>query len=130
MKEILEKVDFEAYTAYKININIVDSHLFPDIKEGDPLVDQDGQSRDPISDVRRSIKYSSPFENKKIIESMEIEDEREDMHGNFCRNIDVNFYLLIDKEDEEFSTEVLHDELEEEWRDGSECKITITPYEN
>ncbi len=128
MKEILKKVDFEAYNVHEINIKVYDSHLFQDVKEGEATEDEDGQSKDAISDVRRTIKYSVPFENKKIIELMNIEDEREDAHGNFCRNVEVQYYLLIAKE-EEFSLEKLHDELEEEWRDGCESKITITPYE-
>ncbi len=127
MKNILDAVDFDIHLVYEIKLNIYDSYMFKDIKEGAALEDEHGQSLDAISDVRRTIKYSFPFDNKKIIKSINIEDETEDEYNDLCRNIKLHYYLLIDKEEqEEFCTEELHDELEEEWRDGSECEIEIT----
>ncbi len=127
MKNILDAVDFDTHFIYEIRLNIYDSYMFKDVKEGGALEDEHGQSLDAVSDVRRTIKYSFPSENKKIINAINVEDQREDEHGDLCRNIELHYYLLVDKEeDEEFCIEELHDELEEEWRDGSECEIKIT----
>jgi len=130
MENILDKVNFDTHIVYDIKLTVEESYLFNNLEEGAASEDENGQSLDPVSDVRRTIKYSYPFENKKIIKSINVEDEKDDVHGNTCRDVSVHYYLLVDKEEEEeFCTEILHDELEEEWRDGSECKVQITPYE-
>ena len=131
MDKMLEQVDFEKYTAYDIQIKVNDTYMYPNPKEGAAQEDENGQAVDAVSNVRRTIKYSIPFEGKKIIKNINVEEERVDADENeeLCRNISFNYYLLIDNADiDEFSTEVLHDDLEEEWRDGTAvCDIEIKP---
>lgn len=129
MESILDEVDFDKYNVYNIEVSVQENDVFPDGKENE--VDQYGQSMDVISDLRRTVKYSYPFESKKIIKSILPKDEKEDSNGNVCRDINLEYYLLVDKEEmEEFSTEVLHDTLEEEWHAASTgCQIRINPYE-
>ncbi|MBC8237276.1 MAG: hypothetical protein H8E76_03510 [Helicobacteraceae bacterium] len=129
MESILDKVDFDKYSVYNIQVNVHESDVFPGGKENE--VDEYGQSMDVVSDLRRTVKYSHPFDNKKIIKSILPEDEKEDSNGDLCRDINLEYYLLVDKEEmEDFSIEVLHDTLEEEWHSGSSgCDIIISPYE-
>ena len=128
MEQILDKVDFDKYTVYDIQINVIDSYNFETSKESENEL---GQSNDVISRVRRTIKYSFPFDEKKIINEINVEDEKEDENEELCRNLAFRYYLLVETENiDEFDTEELHDELEEEWRSGSsECNITISLYE-
>ena len=129
MESILGEVDFEKYDVYNIQINVRESDTFDNTKEGQ--VDEHGQALDIVSDLRRSIKYSYPFENKKIIKSIIAHDEKENEDGVGCHDIELEYYLLIDKEEmEDFSTEELHDILDEEWNGGNAgCEIVITLYE-
>lgn len=126
MDKILEKVDFENNTVYEIKVSVEDSSAFENSTEDDTQ-DIDGQAMDPVSRVRRTIKYSYPLENKKIIKSIDVSEETEDKDLTLCRNISVHYYLLVDSQEvDEFSRDELHDELEEEWRDGSaDCEIEI-----
>jgi len=129
MENILGKVDFDTHSVYAIQVNMQENDIFLDGKEKE--LDEHGQSMDVVSDLRRTLKYSYPFENKKIIKSIIPQDQKEDSNGNLCRDINLEYYLLVDKEDmEDFSIEELKDTLEEEWYAGSSvCDITITPYE-
>ena len=131
MQSALDKVDFDKYTLYTIQINVEGTFNFGDLKEGEKTEDEDGQSLDVVSDVRRSIKYSFPFEDKKVISSIKVEDEAEDENGDLCRDLQLEYYLLVETEDlDSFSMEELHDELDEEWtNNGASCKININPYE-
>lgn len=130
MESILSKVDFETHGVYSVTLSVSESDMFENAKEGE--VDEYGQSLDIVSELRRAIKYSFPFENKKIIKSIVAEDEKENEDGVLCRDIELEYYLLVDKEDmEEFSIEELHDVLEEEWNGGNAaCKIAIDLYES
>ena len=129
MKNVLDKVDLEKYTLFNIKLNIVDTYDFPDLKEGAKTEDEHGQSLDITSDVRRTIKYSFPCENKKIISAIKIGEEREDEYGDLCRNLELDYSLLVETENiDDFSLEELHDEIEEVWRNGSDrCEINISP---
>lgn len=129
MENILDKVDFDTHSVFTIQVNMQENDIFPDGKENE--VDEYGQSMDVVSDLRRTVKYSFPFESKKVIKSIFPQDEKEDSNGNLCRDINLEYYLLVDKEEmEDFSIEELHDTLEEEWHSGSSaCEIMITPYE-
>ena len=129
METILDKVDFDKYSVYNIQINIQENDIFTDGKENE--VDEYGQSLDVVSDLRRTVKYSHPCDNKKVIKSIMPQDQKEDSNGDVCRDIDLEYYLLVNKEEmEEFCTEELHDILEEEWHSGSTgCEIRINPYE-
>ena len=130
MQDILDKVDLDLYTIYNIKINVLDTYDFVDIKEGAKTEDENGESLDPVSDVRRTIKYSFPFENKKIISSITVKEEKEDSYGELCRNVECEYYLQVETQNiDDFSLEELHDEIEEVWRNGSSgCEITISPY--
>ena len=131
MKEILNKIDFSEYSVYEININIKDSTILDNAD--DNKVDENGQSMDSVSLARRTVKYSFPFDNKKIINTIEIGDEvEEEGTGDLCRSIALHYYIVVEKQEvEEFDTEELHDVLEEEWRDGSSgCDIKITLLED
>jgi len=127
MNTTLDKVDFDKYTVYDIQIKIAASYMFEGLTEDDTTTDEHGQAQDIFSDVRRTIKYSSPFDNKKIISTINIDKEKEDEHGTLCRDFLLKYHLLVETEEvEDFSVEELHDNLEEEWRDGSsDCEITI-----
>ena len=133
MEDILKKVDLEIHDIYEITINIGETSQFEDVEEGQPTHNSDGESLDSVSQVRRGIKHSAPFENKKIIKNISVSEDIEDSEGYLCKNIQIHYFLLIDKEEEceEFSTVELHDILEEEWRDGSSgCDIKITLLED
>lgn len=131
MNSALEKVDFDKFTLYKIQIDMKDSFGFGDIKEGQAAEDENGESLDPLPYVRRSIKYSYPFDNKKIINNINIEDEKEDEDGDLCRDINMDYYLLVETENiDDFPLQELHDVIEEEWRNSSPaCEVTISLYE-
>lgn len=128
MESILSKVDFETQSVFNINIKIYENTVYDNTKEGE--VDEHGQALDIISDLRRSIKCSSPLDNKKIIKSIVPHEDKEDENGDVCRDIEMEYYLLINNEDiDEFSEEGLKDELEEEWFTGSSsCNVEINLY--
>lgn len=130
MKNALDTIDLDIFTPYTIKIKVIDTYDFPELKEGAKTEDEDGQSLDPTSDVRRTIKYSFPCENKKIISTIKLYDEIEDEHAELCRNIELEYHLLFQTQSmDDFSLEELHDEIEEVWRNGSAgCEITISPY--
>ena len=129
MENILDKVDFDTHSVFTIQVNMQENDIFLDGKENE--VDEYGHSMDAVSVLRRTVKYSFPFDNKKIIKSIIPQDEKENSHGNLCRDINLEYYLLVDKEEmENFSIEELKDTLEEAWYTGSSvCDIMITPYE-
>ena len=129
MENILDKVDFDTHSVFTIQVNMQENDIFLDGKENE--VDEYGHSMDAVSVLRRTVKYSFPFDNKKIIKSIIPQDEKENSHGNLSRDINLEYYLLVDKEEmENFSIEELKDTLEEAWYTGSSvCDIMITPYE-
>ncbi|MDQ7045761.1 MAG: hypothetical protein Q9M32_07610 [Sulfurimonas sp.] len=129
MEKLLDKVDFEKYKVYSIAIDVISSEVFADGKENE--VDEHGQSLDAVSDIRRSVKYSFPHENRKIIKTIVAQDEKEAHDGTLCRDINLEYYLLLDKEEaEELDLTQLRDTLEEEWHAGSDgCDIKINPYQ-
>ena len=128
MENILDKVDFDTFDVYSISISIYENDGYNDGKENE--VDEYGQAMDAVSDLRRTIKASYPCENKKIIKSISPLEQKEDEEGTLCRDINMEYYLLVNKEEmEDFCTEELHDILEEEWYAGSAgCDITINDY--
>lgn len=128
MENILSKVDFETKSVFSVKIKIDENTVYDNKQEGE--VDEYGQSLDIISDLRRSIKCSAPFDNKKIIKLITPHEDKEDENGDICRDIDLEYYLVVDKEElDEFSVEETTDDLEEEWFTGSSsCKVEITLY--
>ena len=99
MENILGEVDFDTHSVYAIQVNMQENDIFLDGKEKE--LDEHGQSMDVVSDLRRTLKYSYPFENKKIIKSIIPQDQKEDSNGNLCRDINLEYYLLVDKEEME-----------------------------
>lgn len=130
MEDILKKVDTSVYDIYTIEIKVKECFLFVGNKEGEASHNEHGESLDSVSLVRRAIKQSVPLDNKKIIKFINIEDNLEDENQNIYRNIHLHYYLLAEKDEEEFPVEELHDDLEEEWKDESaKCEVQIKLYE-
>jgi len=128
MESILEKVDFETYDVLNVKLSVLESDMFDDSQNGE--VDEYGQSLDMVSNLRRAIKHSHPFDNKKVIKTIYPHDPVTNEEGEECRDIDLEYYLLVEKEEmEEFCLDELHDILQDEWNGGnSNCTITIEPY--
>lgn len=130
MEDILKKVDTQKHVIYTIHIKLDKSPMCAGFKEGEASQNEEGEDLDSVSQVRRTIKYSTPFDNKKIIKSIAVSDDIIDEDGSISRNIELEYYLLVDiDEDEDFSLVEFHDVLEEEWREeSSKCEININPY--
>ena len=128
MDSILEKVDFEKYDVLNIILRVEESDMFDDSQKDE--VDEYGQSLDMISNLRRAIKHSHPFDNKKLIKTINPHEAKENEEGEECRDIDLEYYLLVEKEEmESFDLEELHDVLQDEWNGGNaNCEIIITRY--
>ena len=130
MESILEKVDLDTYEVYNIKINIEENDTFTDEDDGE--FDEHGQCLGATASIRRKIKSSDPLESKKIIKSIDPKEEKEDEHGEACRDIELEYYILVDKEEaDEFSMDELSDVLEEEWQNGSaSCSVSVSVYES
>jgi hypothetical protein len=127
MHDILKEIDLEEFTPLHITIDAKDVYSFEDLKEGDPTEDEYGQSLDAVSEVRRAIKNSYPFEIKKKVTTIDIGEESEDENGYLHRDMNLEYYLLIPSEEfEEIDLDEIHDVLAEEWNGGSSnCQIEI-----
>lgn len=127
MEKLLEDVCFDTYSIYSVGIKLIECPTFENSNEETEY----GESLDSVSQIRRSIKQSEPFYNKKIIEFINVEDDKEDEDGIVCRDIQAHYYLLVNNEEaEEFCVQTMHDDLEEEWRNASpQCEVNIKPYE-
>jgi hypothetical protein len=130
MENILADVDFQTYDLLNIKVNVKESDMFNDDEKDE--VDEYGQSLDVVSVLRRAIKYSHPFDNKKIIKTITPHELKENEDGEECRDIEFEYFLLVEKgEMEEFSIEELRDTLVDEWNGGNSlCTIEIEPYEH
>ena len=129
MEKIFEDVDFEKYDILNINLNVKESDMFNDDQKGE--VDEYGQSLDVVSVLRRAIKHSYPFEKKKIIKTILPHELKENEDGLECRDIDLEYFLLVEKDEiEQFSLEELKDTLQDEWNGGNSlCTINVNYYQ-
>lgn len=95
MDAVLEKVDLDSFDVLNIKLSVKESDMFDDSQNGE--FDEYGQSLDMVSNLRRAIKHSHPFDNKKIIKMIKPHDEQINEEGNACRDIDLEYYLLVKK---------------------------------